>query len=210
MLVQLIKKKPRGMGNFAILTLFLLFLAIIITDTEASSCNGPCETLDDCVGQLICINGKCDDDPQSDTQSCTNSNVDGNNCQSNGPYSPPYNLAGTRAILTVNDFGPGGDGSGPSECDKKFHPNGRVVALSTGWYHNRSRCFKNIRITANNGRSTVAKVVDECDSVNGCDKEHAYQPPCKNNIVDASDLVWKDLQLDTAEGEVAVTWTMAA
>ncbi|PNX70819.1 hypothetical protein L195_g057775, partial [Trifolium pratense] len=32
----------------------------------------------------------------------------------------------------------------------------------------------------------VAVVVDECDSTMGCDQDHDYQPPCRNNIVDAS------------------------
>ncbi|RVW22324.1 Ripening-related protein grip22 [Vitis vinifera] len=30
-----------------------------------SSCGGSCQTLNDCEGQLICINGKCNDDPRS-------------------------------------------------------------------------------------------------------------------------------------------------
>lgn len=33
-----------------------------------------------------------------------------------------------------------------------------------------------IRITASNGKITTAKVVDDCDSRPGCDKEHAGQP----------------------------------
>ncbi|KAF4394118.1 hypothetical protein F8388_017931 [Cannabis sativa] len=36
-------------------------------------------------------------------------------------------------------------------------------------------------------------VVDECDSTAGCDADHDYQPPCPNNIVDASKAVWKAL-----------------
>ncbi|KAG0549073.1 hypothetical protein BDA96_01G223400 [Sorghum bicolor] len=41
-----------------------------------------------------------------------------------------------------------------------------------------NRCNKKIRISATNGRSVLAKVVDECDSVNGCDEEHDFGPPC--------------------------------
>ncbi|WVY96932.1 hypothetical protein V8G54_029083 [Vigna mungo] len=131
-------------------------------------------------------------------------------CQSNGAHSPAIDPSGTHAILTVNDFGPGGDGGGRSECDGNYHPlPQRVVALSTGWYNGGSRCGKKIRITARNGRSAVAKVVDECDSTQGCDKEHANQSPCKTNIVDASKTVWNDLGLNTDDGEVAITWTMA-
>ncbi|WJX82999.1 hypothetical protein P8452_65695 [Trifolium repens] len=39
----------------------------------------------------------------------------------------------------------------------------------------------------------VAKVVDEFDSAKGCDEDHDYQPPCPNNIVDASKAVWEAL-----------------
>ncbi|TKY48553.1 Kiwellin protein [Spatholobus suberectus] len=123
--------------------------------------------------------------------------------------SPPVSSS-TQAILTLNDFSEGGDGGGPSECDEKYHANSeRAVALSTGWYNNGSRCLKMITITASNGRSVTAKVVDECDSVNGCDKEHAGQPPCRNNIVDGSQAVWDALGLDSDVGEAPVTWSMA-
>ncbi|CAA6674900.1 unnamed protein product [Spirodela intermedia] len=115
-----------------------------------------------------------------------------------------------RAILTNNDFSEGGDGGGASSCDGKFHSNSeRIVALSTGWFSGGSRCNKLIRITAANGRSTMAKVVDECDSLHGCDAEDAFQPPCKNNIVDGSNAVWNALGLNIDDGEVPVTWTMA-
>ncbi|PNX56644.1 ripening-related protein 2-like, partial [Trifolium pratense] len=30
-------------------------------------------------------------------------------------------------------------------------------------------------------------------STKGCDEDHDYQPPCPNNIVDASKAVWKAL-----------------
>ncbi|XWS28990.1 hypothetical protein CRYUN_Cryun25bG0118300 [Craigia yunnanensis] len=62
-------------------------------------------------------------------------------------------------------------------------------------------CGKKITITASNGRNTTAIVVDECDSRCGCDKEHAYQPPCKNNIVDGSDAVWKALRSNKNVGD---------
>ncbi|XP_004310165.1 PREDICTED: kiwellin-like [Fragaria vesca subsp. vesca] len=123
--------------------------------------------------------------------------------------SPPV-TAKTEALLTLNDFSEGGDGGGPSYCDGKYHSNSeKVVALSTGWFDNKSRCGKMIRITARNGKTTTAKVVDECDSRAGCDKEHAGQPPCRNNIVDGSAAVWKALGLDQDEGVVPVTWSMA-
>ncbi|CAI0452920.1 unnamed protein product [Linum tenue] len=122
--------------------------------------------------------------------------------------SPPIS-AHTKAILTYNNFEKGGDGGDPSECDGKFHSDhDLVVALSTGWYEGGSRCGKMIRITQN-GKSVEAMVVDECDSMQGCDQEHAGLPPCKNNIVDGSPAVWDALGLAQDEGEVPVTWTMA-
>ncbi|KAL4611044.1 hypothetical protein ACB092_08G095800 [Castanea dentata] len=96
--------------------------------------------------------------------------------------SPPLTSV-TQSRLTLNDFSEGGDGGGPSECDEN--------------------------ITASNGRSVTAKVVDECDSVNGCDAEHAGQPPCKNNIVDGFSAVWNALGLNQDLGNVGVTWCMA-
>ncbi|KAB1226470.1 Kiwellin [Morella rubra] len=190
--------------------------------TYASSCNGPCRTLDDCAGQLICINGKCNDDPDIGTHICSGgSPPTRGSCKSSGTLkckgksypqykcSPPV-TSSTRAHLTLNDFSEGGDGGGGSECDDQYRSNSeRIVALSTGWFNQGSRCLKMIRITAKKGKSVTAKVVDECDSVNGCDAEHAGQPPCKNNIVDGSSAVWDALGLDKNQGVANVTWSMA-
>ncbi|OAY72951.1 putative ripening-related protein 2 [Ananas comosus] len=110
--------------------------------------------------------------------------------------------------MTLNSFARGGDGGGPSECDGKYHPDHEmVVALSTGWFDRSSRCLKSIRIAAANGRSVLAKVVDECDSAHGCDEEHDFQPPCPNNIVDASPAVWKALGIPEEVGEHCITWS---
>ncbi|KAK9276283.1 hypothetical protein L1049_005814 [Liquidambar formosana] len=103
--------------------------------------------------------------------------------------SPPLS-SHTKAILTINSFEKGGDGGKPSRCDGKYHSNDKpVVALSTGWFNNMKRCHHSITIRAN-GRSVNAMVVDQCDSTMGCDREHVYQPPCPNNIVDASKAVF--------------------
>ncbi|KAJ7947840.1 Kiwellin [Quillaja saponaria] len=167
---------------WASLSLLFNTITLLPLSTNAiSSCNGPCKTLNDCSGQLICINGKCNDDPDVGTTICskggsTSPTPSTGSCQSSGNLicngkshpqfrcSPPV-LSSTSAILTFNDFSEGGDGGGPSACDEIFHENTeRVVALSTGWYNRGSRCGKMIRITAKNGRSVTAKVVDECDS----------------------------------------------
>ena len=63
-----------------------------------------------------------------------------------------------------------------------------------------------IKISAN-GNSVYAKVVDECDSVEGCDEDHNFEPPCDNNIVDASPAVWDALGLDQNVGMVDITWS---
>ncbi|KAG9132580.1 hypothetical protein Leryth_022174 [Lithospermum erythrorhizon] len=107
----------------------------------------------------------------------------------------------TKAILTINSFEKGGDGGGPSECDGKYHSNNElIVALSTRWYNGGSRCHQFITITARNGKTVRAKVVDECDSQHGC----------KTNIVDASQAVWIALDVPKSDwGWMDITWSDA-
>ncbi|KAK6920138.1 hypothetical protein RJ641_016042 [Dillenia turbinata] len=121
--------------------------------------------------------------------------------------SPPVS-SHTKATLTLNSFEKNGDGGAPSECDNQYHSDDTpVVALSTGWYSHGSRCLKHIRINGN-GKSAIAKVVDECDSTMGCDSDHDYQPPCPNNIVDASKAVWEALGVPSDKrGEMDITWS---
>ena len=208
-------------------SLYLLFsiFSLPFLPLVMSSCNDPCQTLDDCEGQLICINGQCNDDPDLGTHICGGSpgtsSPSTDDCQPsgslecNGQSYPTYTCSpqvtsSTSAVLTKNDFSEGGDGGGPSKCDDKYHENSDpIIALSTGWYNGGSLCGKMIRITAQNGMSVLAKVVDECDSMHGCDQEHAGQRPCDNNIVDGSNAVWDALGLDINIGRVDVTWSMA-
>lgn len=123
--------------------------------------------------------------------------------------SPPVSQR-TEAILTLNSFEKGGEGGWASQCDERFHSDRTpVVALSTGWYNNGKRCLKFITIYGN-GRSVKAKVVDQCDSTMGCDDMHAYQPPCRNDIVDASNAVWEALGVTSSSknwGWMKVTWS---
>ncbi|KAG2725181.1 hypothetical protein I3760_01G054600 [Carya illinoinensis] len=135
-------------------------------------------------------------------------------CVQSKPYtiykcSPPVS-SHTKAKLTINSFQKGGDGGGPSECDNKYHPDDTpVVALSTGWFNNKQRCLNSITIYGN-GRSVKAKVVDECDSTTGCDADHDYQPPCPNNIVDASKAIWKALGVPKSDwGKLDIYWSDA-
>ena len=116
--------------------------------------------------------------------------------------------ADTPAILTLNSFARGGDGGGKSFCDNRFHKDTElVVALSTGWLRldGKRRCNKMIRINGN-GRAVLAKDIDECDSVYGCDAEHNFEPPCPYNDVDASPAVWKALGLKEEIGVFKITW----
>lgn len=125
--------------------------------------------------------------------------------------SPPVS-GNTKATLTINSFEKGKDGGGPSECDNQYHSDDiPIVALSTGWFAHRSRCHHNITINGN-GRSVMAMVVDECDSTMGCDSDHDYQPPCNNNIVDASKAVWEALGVSQDSdnwGWMDITWSDA-
>ncbi|KAG9453700.1 hypothetical protein H6P81_006604 [Aristolochia fimbriata] len=99
------------------------------------------------------------------TEKC-NTEHDSDCCKAKKLYpqyrcSPPITGGNTGATMTINSFAKGGDGGGPSECDNKYHSdNELVVALSTGWYNHGSRCLQNIRINSN-GKSVLAKVVDE-------------------------------------------------
>eukprot|EP00258_Populus_trichocarpa_P028462 XP_024444481.1 LOW QUALITY PROTEIN: kiwellin [Populus trichocarpa] len=206
----------------------VFFLRSIISSHAISSCNGPCNTFNDCDGQLICIKAKCNDDPDVGTHICKGGGSSPSspplqgNCPLSGERSckepsfpakykcsPPVTST-TKAKLTLNDFSEGGEGGAPSECDERYHAKTeRVVALSTGWYDGGSRCGRMIKITASNGKSVTAKVVDECDTLHGCDREHGFLPPCENNIVDGSDAVWEALGLNKDLGIVPVTWSMA-
>ncbi|XP_073355492.1 putative ripening-related protein 4 [Aegilops tauschii subsp. strangulata] len=121
--------------------------------------------------------------------------------------SPPVS-ADTPAILTLNSFARGGDGAGKSFCDNRFHKDTElVVALSMGWLRldSKCRCNKMSRINGN-GRAVLAKVVDECDSVYGCDTGHNFEPPCPYNDVHASPVVWKALGLKEQIGVFKITW----
>jgi len=135
-------------------------------------------------------------------------------CQNGAQYetftcSPPVTSA-TKAKFTINGFGEGQSGGFQASCTGQYHSNSElIVALSTGWFENRFRCGKFIKISAN-GKTVNAKVVDECDSRNGCDAMHDFQLPCKNNIVDGSSAVWAALGIpenSSLYGYMDVTWS---
>lgn len=123
--------------------------------------------------------------------------------------SPPVSRR-TKATLTINSFQKGGDGGAPGKCDNKYHSDDKpVVALSTGWFSNKKRCLDFVSVYGN-GKSVKAMVVDECDSTMGCDADHDYQPPCGNNIVEASKAVWKALDVPPSDwGDLDIFWADA-
>ncbi|PON92055.1 RlpA-like double-psi beta-barrel domain containing protein [Trema orientale] len=184
-------------ANSALCFLLFLLLATNLLTIEAKTCNPSGK-----IRGKKPPPGQCNPENYSD-------------CCKHGKFYTTYKCSPrvsghTKAVLTLNSFEKGGDGGGPSECDDKYHSdNTPVVALSTGWFNNMQRCFHNITIHGN-GRSVNAMVVDECDSTAGCDAVHDYQPPCPNNIVDASKAVWKALGVHKSDwGELDVYWSEA-
>lgn len=181
---------------FNTLIFFLLFLTII-SSANAQTCKAS--------GRIRGKKAPKDEcNKQNDSECCVE-----------GKFYPVFKCSPpvggrTKATLTINSFQKGGDGGGPSECDGKFHSDKTpVVALSTGWYSNGKRCKHFITIHGN-GKSVRAMVVDECDSTMGCDADHDFQPPCPNNIVDASKAVWEALGVPKNDrGEMEIFWSDA-
>ncbi|XP_047306594.1 kiwellin-1-like [Impatiens glandulifera] len=191
-----------NLSNFVFVLLILLICNYYHDHVEASESLKVCKPNGKIRGKKP-PPGKCNRD--NDSECC-------NQGQLYSTYKcSPTVTSKTQAILTLNGFQKDQDGGSPSECDNKYHSNDiPIVALSTGWYNNGKRCHNYIIVSANNGRSVKAMVVDECDSTLGCDEDHDYQPPCDNNIVDASRAVWKALGVPkNKRGFMNITWTDA-
>ncbi|KAJ4837697.1 hypothetical protein Tsubulata_035012 [Turnera subulata] len=176
--------------------LFICLLFLMITIPVSIQAPQSCEP----SGK---IRGKKSNSPQ-----CT---IENDVCCIEGELYPVYNCSPpvstrTKATLTLDTFEKGGDGAKPSKCDNQYHSDKTpVVALSTGWFDHRSRCLGFINIYGN-GKKVKAKVVGECDSMMGCDSDHDYQPPCANNVVVASQAVWRALKVPPSQwGELVVT-----
>jgi hypothetical protein len=187
------------MKSFCSKTSFLLLITLTLTAvySEAQQCRPSGR-----ISGKEAPSGQCNQENDSDC--CVQGQM-----YTTYECSPPISTS-TKAYLTLNSFQKGGDGGGPSYCDNQYHSDDTpVVALSTGWFDNKSRCLHNITVSAN-GRSVVAMVVDECDSTMGCDQDHDYQPPCRNNIVDASKAVWEALGVPQNQwGGLDITWSDA-
>ena len=194
------KERKREWESFCLNAYFLLLAILLLTsclDVEAQNCR-PSDR----------IRGKKAPPEQCNQENNSDCCVEGK-MYTTYKCSPPVSSQ-TTTYLTLNSFEDGGDGSGPSKRDNQYYSDDTpVVALSTGWFNNKGRCFNNITISAN-GRSVVAMVVDECDSTMGCDPNHNYQPPCANNIVDASEAVWEALGVACENwGGLDITWSNA-
>lgn len=190
------------MGRFKLaFSIFMLFILLVTYTLEIGARPPkPCKPSGKIRGKKPPPN-KCN--TQNDSECCVEGKLYTTfNC------SPPV-TGHTKGFLTLNSFEKGGDGGGPSECDKRYHSDDiPIIALSTGWFNKKGMCFHNITIKGN-GRSVVAMVVDECDSTMGCDDTHDYQPPC-DNIVDASKAVWKALGVPEDDwGGLDITWSDA-
>ncbi|KQJ97232.1 ripening-related protein 3 [Brachypodium distachyon] len=184
---------------------YYALLVLLVLPSSLATAGFPARALLQTCNPSGTIRGKSGTcNPENGSECC----VDGQRYQT---FACSSRVTGrTRAVLTLNSFADGGDGGGRSECDEKFHADSEpVVALSTGWYDGGGRCGKRVVIRAASGKTTTAKVVDECDSTRGCDDEHNFEPPCANNVVDGSPAVWKALGLDTDDGVVPITWSDA-
>lgn len=175
------------------LLMILIFIAILSSEAEFITCKPS--------GR---VRG------QKSPPGVCNNNPD---CCIEGQYYPIYQCSPpvskkTNAILTLTSFED--EIYGPTTCSERYYSDEmHVVALSTGWYNRGERCLNNITISAPNGRSVNAIVVDECDSTTGCDVDNDYQTPCANNVVEASKGVWKALGVPQEQWDkLHVTWSL--
>ncbi|KAM6601142.1 hypothetical protein CsatA_020751 [Cannabis sativa] len=194
-------------NQFCSKTLFLIFLLVVTQwlTTEAKTCNPSGK-----IRGKKPPPGQCNQENDSDC------------CKQGKSYTTyecsPRVSGKTKAVLTINSFEKGGDGGGPSECDNNYHSDDTpVVALSTGWttIEKRIPCCWCTRLLAAGahcwcGLLGCSYFLTECDSTAGCDAAHDYQPPCPNNIVDASKAVWKALGVSKGDwGELDIYWSQA-
>ncbi|XVF46302.1 hypothetical protein PTKIN_Ptkin03bG0016900 [Pterospermum kingtungense] len=121
--------------------------------------------------------------------------------------SPPV-ISSTPARLTYQDFD-NNNNNAPATCDRRYHRDAELVAsLSTGWYNYGLLCGRLIRITTIDGRRrAIVKVVSECNSRSGCNRENGFRPPCGNNVIGTTGLVFRLLGLTQNSSPVNVTWS---
>lgn len=83
-------------------------------------CNGACESNDDCDGQLACMNGQCNDDPEMGTHICGGSGGGGDGprpTQPSGSPEPSSSTCSPIGYLMGHDHGDCNTQNG-AECCK--------------------------------------------------------------------------------------------
>ncbi|KAJ9558294.1 hypothetical protein OSB04_012908 [Centaurea solstitialis] len=109
----------------------------------------------------------------------------------------------TQMVVSKGSFTP------HTQCSPRVSSNTKATLTEVMVVAHQSATTNTIPINGD-GRSVKAIVVDECDSTMGCDEDHDYQPPCPNNIVDASKVVWKALGVSEDNwGDLDITWSDA-
>ncbi|KAB2050541.1 hypothetical protein ERO13_A13G231600v2 [Gossypium hirsutum] len=57
-------------SSFSFMFITIVVLSHVLFSNAVSNCNEPCQNPNDCSGQLICLRGRCFDDPNAGTQIC--------------------------------------------------------------------------------------------------------------------------------------------
>ncbi|XP_024515302.1 probable receptor-like protein kinase At5g20050 [Selaginella moellendorffii] len=136
--------------------------------------------------------------------------IDEDHCATNTTYylydcSPPVSRRRPNpAILYYIELDNG------SRCEeKKYQPSDLVASMATGWYNYQrpgGACGRNVTITALNGRTVTAMVVDECTAMAGCTAATSFYPPCSPKSLGATQGVWEALGYKISEGIIDITW----
>ncbi|WVZ74485.1 hypothetical protein U9M48_022664 [Paspalum notatum var. saurae] len=102
-------------------------------------------------------------------------------CCRPGHFYPTYQCwplvsTHTKTVMTLNDFSEGKTTVAArrnATANTTATPSASWHSPQGGTYYKDKRCHKHIRIHARD-RSVLAKFVDECDSLHGCDREHTH------------------------------------
>ncbi|XP_024528945.1 G-type lectin S-receptor-like serine/threonine-protein kinase SD2-5 [Selaginella moellendorffii] len=209
---------------FALAMILISSLAGATAQQFSSSCGMTCESTRDCSGGLVCnpISKTCDGDPSASTLSCpipgcepaqtfVYSNATAHNpalCFDNttyqffncSPQEQPRNFAAFYFIELEES---------PTSCNRSTPPrNSELLAsMSTGWFANGSSCHREIVITAENGLSVTATVIDQCGSNIGCTADTGFYGPCSPRSLGGTRAVWEALGQTYFDNVLAVTWS---
>ncbi|EFJ05557.1 hypothetical protein SELMODRAFT_136958, partial [Selaginella moellendorffii] len=207
-------------------TFFALAMISLVSATAqhfSSSCGTRCDSRRDCSGGLVCnpVSKTCDGDPGASTLSCpipgcepaqsfiySNATAhDPEYCVDNNTYqffncSPKEQSLNFAALYYTELEGI------PTACNRSTpYKNSELLAnMATGWFASGSSCFKEIVITAENGMSVTATVVDICASTIGCSPLTGYYEPCTPRSLGGTRGVWEALGQTYFDNVLQVTW----